>query len=94
MTPNIYSLESPEGIREIVAALLMGYNYRLYTEGQTRSQLLDAYQRLIAVREELPSDAGHDEWLAAMEETLERSEASLAWWLLGLDEQDRPKLGR
>ncbi len=93
MTPNIYSLESPEGIREIVSALLMGYNYRLYTEGQTRSQLLDAYRQLIAVREELPSDAGHDEWLAAMEETLERSEASLAWWLLGLTNKTAQNLG-
>ena len=34
MTPNIYSLESPEGIREIVAALLMGYNYRLIQKGR------------------------------------------------------------
>ncbi len=93
MTPNIYSLESSEGIREIVAALLMGYNYRLYTEGQTRSQLLDAYQRLIAVRESLPADAGHDEWLAAMEGTLERSEDSLAWWLLGLTNKTAQNLG-
>ena len=71
----------------------MGYNYRLYTEGQTRSQLLDAYRRLIAVRESLPVDAERDEWLAAMETELERSEDSLAWWLLGLTNKTAQNLG-
>ena len=30
MTPNLYDLNSAAGVREIVAALLQGYNYRLY----------------------------------------------------------------
>ena len=33
MTPNLYDLNSAEGVRQIVAALFQGYNYRLYTEG-------------------------------------------------------------
>ena len=33
MTPNLYDLNSAAGVRQIVAALLQGYNYRLYTEG-------------------------------------------------------------
>ena len=55
MTPNVYDLSSVAGVRQIVAALFQGYNYRLYTEGQTRSQLLDAYRQLIAIRQRLPS---------------------------------------
>ena len=63
MTPNLYDLNSAEGVRQIVTALFQGYNYRLYTEGQTRNQLLDAYQQLAAVRQRLPVDAGHgDGW--------------------------------
>ena len=54
MTPNLYDLNSANGVRQIVAALFQGYNYRVYTEGQTRNQLLDAYQRLIAVRRRSP----------------------------------------
>ena len=41
MTPNVYDLNSAVGVRQIVTALFQGYNYRLYTEGQTRNQLLD-----------------------------------------------------
>ncbi|MDE2961880.1 MAG: hypothetical protein OXU28_17785 [Chloroflexota bacterium] len=39
MTPNLYDLNSAEGVRQIVAALFQGYNYRLYIEGQTRTHL-------------------------------------------------------
>ena len=62
MTPNLYDLNSVSGVRQIVAALFQGYNYRLYTEGQTRSQLLDAYRQLLEIRQRLPSDAEHSEW--------------------------------
>ena len=40
MTPNVYDLGAVAGVRQIVTALFQGYNYRLYTEGQTRSQLM------------------------------------------------------
>ena len=56
-TPNLYDLNSAEGVRQIVAALCQGYNYRLYTEGQTRTELLDAYGWLAAVRRRLPANA-------------------------------------
>ena len=93
MTPNLYDLNSAEGVRRIVAALFQGYNYRLYTEGQTRTQLLDAYRRLIAIRQRLPVDAGHAQWMAAARTELDESENDLAWWLLGLTNKTAQNLG-
>ena len=93
MTPNLYDLNSAEGIRQIVAALFQGYNYRLYTEGQTRTQLLDAYRQLVAIRQSLPADAGHDQWMAALRTRLDESENDLAWWLLGLTNKTAQNLG-
>ena len=92
-TPNLYDLNSAAGVREIVAALCQGYNYRLYTEGQTRNQLLDAYRQLAAVRQRLPADAGHSEWMAAMQAELGQSSNDLAWWLLGLTNKTAQNLG-
>ena len=93
MTPNLYDLNSAEGVRQIVAALFQGYNYRLYTEGQTRNQLLDAYQQLIAVRQCLPADARHTEWMAAVRAALDESGNDPAWWLLGLTNKTAQNLG-
>ena len=62
MMPNLYDLDSSEGLREIVAALFLGYNYRLYTEGETRQQLIDAYRELNEFRRELAGRTGDDEW--------------------------------
>ena len=75
-----------------MAALFQGYNYRLYTEGQTRSQLLGAYQQLIAVRKRLPGNAGYDEWLAAARAEFDGS-GDLLWWLLGLTNKTAQNLG-
>ena len=93
MTPNLYDLRSAQGVRHIVVALFQGYNYRLYTEGQTRNQLLDAYQRLIAIRRRLPADADHPEWMAAVGAELDQSSNDLAWWLLGLTNKTAQNLG-
>lgn len=93
MTPNLYDLSSAAGVREIVAALCQGYNYRLYTEGQTRNQLLDAYRQLAAVRRRLPANAGHSQWMAALRAELGQSENDLAWWLLGLTNKTAQNLG-
>ncbi len=79
-------------MRQIVAALFQGYNYRLYTEGQTRSQLLDAYRQLIAVRQRLPGNAGYDEWLAAARAEFDGN-GDLHWWLLGLTNKTAQNLG-
>ncbi len=64
MTPNLYDINSAEGVRQIGAALFQGYNYRLYPEGQTRNQLFDSDQQLIQVRHRLLADAGYAEWLS------------------------------
>ena len=93
MTPNLYDLNSADGVRQIVAALFRGYNYRLYTEGQTRNQLLDAYQRLIAIRQRLPTDASHTSWMTAVCAELDQSGNDLAWWLLGLTNKTAQNLG-
>lgn len=92
-TPTLYSLDSADGVRQIVAALFQGYNYRLYTEGQTRRDLLEAYRRLGAVRQRLPEDAGPAEWVTAVQSELERGEADLALWLLGLTNKAAQNLG-
>ncbi len=93
MTPNVYDLNSVPGIRQIVAALFQGYNYRLYTEGQTRNQLLDAYRQLIAVLRRLPANAGYDEWMIALQAELGQAHRDLAWWLLGLTNKTAQNLG-
>ncbi len=93
MTPNLYDLNSAAGVRQIVAALLQGYNYRLYTEGQTRSQLLEAYYRLIALRQRPPGAAGFSEWLAAVQSELDQRNDDLARWLLGLTNKTAQNLG-
>ena len=93
MTPNIFSLDSPDGVRQIVAALFLGYNYRLYTEGQTRTQLLDAYERIVAVNKSLPEDSDIDVWATALKEQLKHSEKDLALWLLGLTNKTAQNLG-
>ena len=92
-TPNLYDLNSAEGVRQIVAALCQGYNYRLYTEGQTRTELLDAYGRLAAVRRRLPANASHSDWMAAMRAELGAGSNDLAWWLLGLTNKTANNLG-
>ena len=92
-TPNLYDLNSAEGVRQIVAALCQGYNYRLYTEGQTRTELLNAYGRLVAVRRRLPANASHSEWMAAMRAELGAGSNDLAWWLLGLTNKTANNLG-
>ena len=93
MTPNVYDLSSVAGVRQIVAALYQGYNYRLYTEGQTRSQLLEAYGELIAIRQRLPGNAEYDEWMAAVRDELDQVGNDLAWWLLGLTNKTAQNLG-
>ena len=93
MTPNLYDLNSADGVRQIVAALFQGYNYRLYTEGQTRNQLLEAYRQLSLVRQRLPADATDEEWMAAAQAELDAAENDLAWWLLGLTNKTAQNLG-
>ena len=93
MTPNLYDLNSAAGVRQIVAALFQGYNYRLYTEGQTRNRLLYAYRQLTELRGRLPANAGYDEWMAAVRRELGQVGNDLAWWVLGLTNKTAVNLG-
>ena len=92
MTPQIYDLSSAQGVREIVAALCMGYNYRLYTEGETRNQLLEAYRQLTQILNRLPKDADYSAWMDALRLELGQATGSLEWWLLGLGKKTADNL--
>ena len=93
MTPSIYDLSTPAGMREIVAALFMGYNYRLYTEGETRRQLVEAYQQLQGILRQIPEDADYDSWIEAVKQAVGDSGDRLEWWLLGLGKKTADNLG-
>ena len=93
ITPRLYDLSSAEGLREIVAALFLGYNYRLYTEGETRNQLLEAYRQLVDVLRRLPADADYPEWMDSLQTELGQAKGRLEWWLLGLGEKTAANLG-
>jgi len=80
-------------MREIVGALFTGYNYRLYTEGQTRTQLLDAYGELLSILHALPEGADYDTWMAALRERVGDAGERLEWWLLGLGKKTADNLG-
>ena len=92
--PRLYDLNSADGVREIVAALCLGYNYRLYTEGETRNNLLNAYRQLMNVLRRLPSDAPYDEWMDALRQEVDNSSGEpIEWWLFGLGRKTAQNLG-
>lgn len=91
--PRLYDLSSAEGVREIVAALCLGYNYRLYTEGETRTQLLQAYSQLLAVLKRLPTEADYETWMDALRSEIDQADNRLEWWLLGLGKKTADNLG-
>ena len=91
--PRLYDLSSAEGVREIVAALCLGYNYRLYTEGETRNQLLEAYNQLLAVLKRLPMEADYETWMDALRSEIDQADSRLEWWLLGLGKKTADNLG-
>ena len=92
-TPRLYDLSSAEGIREIVAALCLGYNYRLYTEGETRNQLLEAYRQLLTVLRRLPEESEYAAWMEALRSEIDQTGGALEWWLLGLGKKTADNLG-
>lgn len=91
--PRLYDLNSAEGLREIVAALCLGYNYRLYTEGETRSQLLSAYGELMTILRRLPKEADYTTWMNALRNEIDEASSPLEWWLLGLGKKTADNLG-
>ena len=92
-TPELYDLNSASGIRQIVTALFLGYNYRLYTEGQTRHELLDSYLRLLEIHKRLPEGSRDEEWIAAVQTEIEKADKNLSLWLLGLTNKTAQNLG-
>ena len=61
------------------------YNYRLYTEGQTRSQLLHAYMKILEAFERVREIADDDDtWITEVFREIEEADKDLAQWLLGL----------
>lgn len=93
MTPILYDLNSADGVRKIVIALLQGYNYRLFTEGQTRTHLLVNYEKLSNILKGLTGDPGSSEWTTSLMNELDEQESDLAWWLLGLTTKTAKNLG-
>ena len=93
MIPSLYDLDSSEGLQEVVTALFLGYNYRLYTEGETRRQLLNAYQQLNELRRQLAGRAGDEEWVESVRSVLDQRSDNLAWWILGLTNKTAQNLG-
>ena len=93
MTPTLYDLNSADGVRKIVIALLQGYNYRLFTEGQTRTHLLANYEKLSNILKGLADDPGSSEWTTNLMNELDEQESDLAWWLLGLTTKTAKNLG-
>lgn len=93
MTPDLYDLNSADGVRKIVIALLQGYNYRLFTEGQTRTHLLATYEKLSKILKSLTGDPGSSEWTTNLMNELDEQESDLAWWLLGLTTKTAKNLG-
>ena len=93
MMPNLYDLDSSEGLREIVTALFLGYNYRLYTEGETRQQLIDAYRELNEFRRGLAGRTGDEAWTESLRSALDQRSDNLAWWILGLTNKTAQNLG-
>ena len=93
-TPEIYDLDSAVGIKRVVAALFTGYNYRLYTEEQTRTELLQAYLGILAVYEQIQEMPDEDEtWIETIYGEIEEADKNLAQWLLGLTHKTAQNLG-
>ncbi len=93
MMPNLYDFDSSEGLREIVTVLFLGYNYRLYTEGETRQQLIDAYRQLNEFRRGLEGRTGDEAWTESLRSALDQRSDNLAWWILGLTNKTAQNLG-
>ena len=92
--PNVYDLSTAAALREVVGALFLGHNYRLYTERETRNQLVEAYQSLLSILRDLPKDATFEEWMDALRSAVgEAKGGDLEWWLLGLGKKTADNLG-
>ena len=91
-TPHWADPFSPEGLREAVARVLTGTNYRLFFEGVTRTKLIDAYRRLVVLSRLYADD--DERWRTYITELLaDPAEGGLRRWLLGLTNKTAENLG-
>jgi len=83
---------SPEGIREAVARILEGHNYRLFFEDVTKRRLIAAYRELSKFKLEDQTD--DEKWKEAIiEEITSGDDKNLKYWLLGLTKKTAQNLG-
>ena len=87
---------SPERIKEAVAKILEGHNYRLFFEDVTRRRLIATYRNLAKYKMEDETDEG--KWRdAIIGEIIKKgdknSDKNLAFWLLGLTRKTAQNLG-
>ena len=83
---------SPEGIREAVARILEGHNYRLFFEDVTKRRLIAAYRELSKFKLEDQTD--DEKWKEAIiEEITGGDDKNLKYWLLGLTKKTAQNLG-
>lgn len=93
---QVFDPFSPEGIREAVARILEGQNYRLFFEDVTKRRLIAAYQELAKFKMEDQID--DEEWKKAIIEEItsgedSNSDKNLKFWLLGLTKKTAQNLG-
>lgn len=83
---------APEGVREAVARILEGHNYRLFFEDVTKRRLIAAYRTLARFKMEDQTD--DEKWKAAViEEITSGDDKNLKYWLLGLTRKTAQNLG-
>lgn len=83
---------APEGIREAVARILEGHNYRLFFEDVTKRRLIAAYRTLAKFKMEDQTD--DEKWKeAVIEEITTGEDKNLKFWLLGLTKKTAQNLG-
>lgn len=87
---------SSQGIREAVAKILEGHNYRLFFEDVTKRRLIATYRNLAEYRMEDETD--DEKWKEAIRNELTRggnknSDKNLKYWLLGLTRKTAQNLG-
>ena len=87
---------SPEGIREAVAKILEGHNYRLFFEDVTKRRLIATYRDLAEYRMEAETD--DEKWKEAIRNVLAKdgdknTDKNLKYWLLGLTRKTAQNLG-
>ena len=87
---------SPVGIREAVAKILEGRNYRLFFEDVTKSRLIETYRNLAEYK--MDDETDDEKWKEAIRNMLVKDgnkdlDKNLKYWLLGLTRKTAQNLG-